>query len=74
MPSEAFSVIQAEVATGIVLTRDGGWALHGPAEKISASSLEEARTIARAIVMKRPDIECSIRDAHGEHVEFVRGA
>jgi hypothetical protein len=69
MPSEAFSIIQAEVATGIVLTRDGNRAVDGRVDTISASSLEEARRIAEGIVRKRPDIECWIRDAH---VEFVR--
>ena len=67
-----YSIVQAELDTGIVLMADGSRCIDGRIEFLPAKSLEDARRIARAIVCKNPRIECSIRDSQGFHIEFVR--
>ena len=68
-----FGILQAEVRTGIVLNFDGTRRISGsPIQIKPAGSLEDARRIATEIVTHQPDIECSIRDSRGDHVEFIR--
>lgn len=70
--ARAYQVVQTEVQTGILLTVDGKRSLDGRIDVVPANSLEDARRIAKVIVEKKPQVECSIRDYRGIHIEFVR--
>ena len=73
MKTGMFQVLQAETATGIVLTTEGNRVTDRAVHVILADSLDDAWCLAADIVAEKPHIECSIRDHLGGQVEVVRG-
>jgi hypothetical protein len=67
-----YALLQAECATGIVLTPTGERAIGDVETYMVFSSLESARQFARQRVAERPSIECAIYDRRRANVDFVR--
>ena len=68
-----FSIIFAEVKTGIILTLDGKRRQGNQGEfYLIFNSFEEAKAFAENKINTNPEIECSIRDENGDQVKAVR--
>jgi hypothetical protein len=67
-----FAVVQAEVATGIVLTTDGQQRHVGSGEMYRIfPSLDSARAFARQVVTPSPKVECWIYDSEQTYIERI---
>jgi hypothetical protein len=67
-----FTVVFAEVNTGIVVTPEGERCMDRTLPRMTFKTHSEAESFARVYVQKRPTIECSIRDSRGVHLKFIR--
>jgi hypothetical protein len=70
-----YSIVFAEVKTGKVCTSDGKPFRKDQGEYYTVfDSLENAQQFARSYVDGFPDLECSVYDSTGKHLESVRNA
>ncbi len=67
-----YALVCAEVATGIVLSLSGAWALGNAPRYRTCSTLEEARVTAEDIVAARRDWEVSVLDHTGTATAVFR--
>ena len=69
-----FAVLQAEVATGIVLTTDGKWHTGtGEVYRIFGSR-DSARAFAHQVATASPRVECHVYDSKQTHIERIVAA
>lgn len=68
-----FSVIFAEVKTGILVTIDGEYYTGQAAKWYEAfESAEDAARFAQGYVEKSPHLECTVRDHNGKPIKLFR--
>lgn len=73
IPVGKFAIVQAEVSTGILLNLDGTRRLNNEGEYLLIfDTYKSALSRAEAIVVENPEIECSLRNDEGSHIQFVR--
>jgi hypothetical protein len=63
-----YAVLQAELATGIVLGLDGKCRLGSGEAFLIFDSLDEAKTYSNQRVLEFPEIECNIYNYLNEHI------